>query len=60
MVHKMLQMTNLPILTTANNRAAHASQLHVILYSLASLLDTQLSSRDQALWLIDEASKYFP
>ena len=60
MVNKALRMANIPILTTANSHAAHASQFHVILYALASSLDTQLSGRDQALWLIDEASMYFP
>jgi hypothetical protein len=60
MTHKALQMANLPILTTASSYAAHASQFHVLLYSLASRLDKQLPPRDQALWLVDEASKYIP
>lgn len=61
MPHKALQMANLPILTTANSHAAHASQFYVILYSLASLMDTlSLSGREQALWLVDEARKYIP
>ena len=60
MVHKALQMANLPILTTATGHAAHASQFHVVLYALACRLDDQISGRNQAMWLVDEASKYFP
>jgi hypothetical protein len=57
---KALEMANLPILTTANSMAAHASQFHVLLYALLPLIDTTLSARDQALWLVAEARKYLP
>lgn len=60
MPEKALQMANLPILTTANGHAAHASQFHVLLYSLAALLDTTMSGRDQVLWLVNEARRYLP
>ncbi|MFC1620223.1 ADP-ribosylglycohydrolase family protein [Candidatus Neomarinimicrobiota bacterium] len=57
---KALQMASMPILTTASGHAAHAAQFHVLLYALASQIDTTLSGRDQALWLVDEARKYIP
>jgi hypothetical protein len=57
---KALEMANLPILTTANSHAAHASQFHVLLYSLIPFVDTLMTGRDQALWLIAEARKYLP
>ncbi|MFN2128198.1 MAG: ADP-ribosylglycohydrolase family protein, partial [Anaerolineales bacterium] len=60
MPDKALEMANLPILTTTNSHTAHASQFHVLLYSLAAIVDTQLSGKDQALWLINEAEKYIP
>jgi hypothetical protein len=57
---KALEMANLPILTTANSHAAHASQFHVLLYSLIPFVDTLMTGRDQALWLVAEARKYLP
>ena len=57
---KALEMANLPILTTANSHAAHASQIHVLLYSLISLIDTTMTGREQVLWLVAEARKYLP
>jgi hypothetical protein len=57
---KALEMANLPILTTANSHAAHASQFHVLLYSLSSMIDTTMTGQEQALWLIAEARKYIP
>jgi hypothetical protein len=60
MPEKALQMANLPILTTANGHAAHASQFHVLLYSLAALVDTTMSGREQVLWLVNEARRYLP
>ncbi len=55
-----LQMANLPIRLVATGYAAHAAQYFMLLYCLASEVDTSLSRKDQVLWLADEARKYIP
>ncbi len=58
--HKALAMANVPVLATSTGYAAHAAQFHVLLYSLAAIMDRQLSARDQALWLVSEAGSFIP
>lgn len=60
MPERALAMADLPIRTTARGYALHASQFHVVLYSLASVVDPSLSPRDQVLWLVREARKFVP
>ena len=55
-----LRLADLPIRTTASGYAAHAAQFHVLLYALASQVDTNLSNEEQILWLVREARRYLP
>lgn len=55
-----LDLADLPIGTTAAGYAAHASQFHVVLYSLATQVDRTLPPADQAVWLVREARKFIP
>lgn len=60
MPQKALEISELPIRTTAGGHAAHAAQFHVLLYSLASVVDVKLTKRDQIIWLVKEAQKFLP
>ncbi len=55
-----LELSYLPIRTTAVGHAAHASQFYAVLYALAPLVDPQLSGRDQGIWLVTTARDYLP
>lgn len=55
-----LRLADLPIRTSSTGYATHAAQFHVVLYSLAPIVDKSLSGEEQVLWLIDEALRYFP
>ncbi len=55
-----MKMADLPIRTVATGYAAHAAQYFMLLYCLASDVDTSLSRKDQVLWLADEVRKYIP
>jgi len=60
MPERALAMADLPIRTTAWGYAVHASQFYVVLYSLASQVNTSLTGEQQALWLVREGRKYLP
>lgn len=55
-----LDLADLPIRTTAHGHAAHASQVYVLLYSLATQVPADLSPRDKALWLTRSARRLIP
>ncbi len=55
-----LKMSYLPIRTTARENAAWISEFYVIMHSLASKVDQNLSLKNQILWLAEEASKILP
>jgi hypothetical protein len=55
-----LQMAHLPIRTTAREDAAWISEFYVIMYSLAPVVDPQLSRKEQVFWMADSASKHLP
>jgi hypothetical protein len=55
-----MKVANLPIRLVATGYAAHAAQYFMLLYCLASDVDTSLSRKDQVLWLADEARMYIP
>jgi hypothetical protein len=55
-----LKMASLPIRTTARDNAAWISEFYVTMYSLASVVDQQGSSKEQVLWLAHEARKGLP
>jgi hypothetical protein len=60
MPHRALEMADGPIRATAVGHAAHASQFHVALFSLATQVDTTLSGEAQALWLVEQARRFIP
>ncbi len=55
-----LKMAYLPIRTTARENAAWASEFYVVMHSLASFVDQNLSMKDQIMWLADKARKRLP
>ena len=55
-----LDIAELPIRTTAFSHSAYAAQFYVVMYSLASSVDPNLSYQEQTLWLADQARAYIP
>ena len=55
-----LKMAHLPIQTTARYNAEWASEFYVIMYSLASYVDKDLSMKEKILWMTKEARKRLP
>ncbi len=57
---RALEMADLPIRTTAHGHAALASQVYVIMYSLAPVAPRGMSTAEQTRWLYREARKFVP
>lgn len=55
-----LKMAYLPIRTTARQEAAEIAEFYVVMYSLASEVDTTLSMDKQTKWIAEEARKVLP
>lgn len=55
-----LDLSYLPIRTTAFSHSQYAAQFYVIMHALASSVDQGMSLRDQVLWLADSARTYIP
>lgn len=55
-----LQMAHLPIRTTARQNAAWISEFYVIMYSLLSKVDEDLSMKAKLLWMADKARQRLP
>ena len=55
-----LKLSYLPIRTTARNNAAWISEFYVVMHSLASKVDTNMSLKNQIFWLSDESRKVLP
>lgn len=55
-----LELANLPILATATGYAAHAAQVHVVLYALAPVLDPSLDPGAQNRCLVRAARRFVP
>jgi hypothetical protein len=55
-----LEMAHLPIRTTARKNAEWIAEFYVIMYSLASFVDENMSKKDQVLWMASEARKRLP
>jgi len=55
-----LTMAHLPIRSVAKDDAEWISEFYVIMHSLASSVDSQLSLRDQVFWLADQARRRLP
>lgn len=55
-----LKMARLPIRTTARENAQWISEFYVIMYSLASYVDENLSKKEQLQWMANEARKRLP
>jgi hypothetical protein len=60
MPDQAMQLGDLPIRVTSDGYGAHAAQYHIILYSLATQVDPELSPREQILWLVTESRRYIP
>ena len=55
-----LKMARLPIQTTARNNAQWIAEFYVTMYALASSIDEQKSSKENIMWMADQASKVLP
>ena len=55
-----LKMAHLPIRTTAFENAQWVSGFYVVMYSLASSVDQELSIKEQILWMADSARQQLP
>ena len=55
-----LKLSYLPIRTTARNNAAWISEFYVVMHSLASKVDKNMSLKNQIFWLSDESRKVLP
>lgn len=55
-----LKMAKTPIQTTARDNAQWISEFYVIMYSLASAVDQDLSKKEQTQWMANEARKRLP
>ena len=55
-----LKMAKLPIQTTARENAQWISEFYVIMYSLASYVDEDLTIKDKTNWMANEARKILP
>ena len=55
-----LKMAKMPIQTTARENAQWISEFYVIMYSLASSVDVNLSRKEQIQWMANEARKRLP
>ena len=55
-----LKMAHLPIRTTARENAAWIAEFYVIMYSLASQVDDELSMKEKLFWMAEEARLHLP
>ncbi len=55
-----LDLAYLPIRTTARENAAWISEFYVVMYSLASVVDTSKSIKEQVFWLAEKARERLP
>lgn len=55
-----LKMAKLPIQTTARENAQWISEFYVIMYSLASQVNQNISKKEQTQWMATEARKRLP
>jgi len=55
-----LKMAKLPIQTTARENAQWISEFYVIMYSLASYVDENLTMKEKTNWMANEARKILP
>jgi len=55
-----LKMAELPIQTTARYDAQYISEFNVIMYALATKVDTSLAIDQQIKWMASEARKHLP
>lgn len=55
-----LKLSYLPVRTTAYSHSMFAAQFYIIMHSLASSIDPNLSRKEQVLWLADSARTYIP
>ena len=55
-----VKMAHLPIRTTASEDAVWISEYYVIMYSLASYVDSDLSMKEKIHWMADQARKRLP
>lgn len=55
-----LKMAYLPIRTTARQNAAWAAEFYVVMYSLASSVDQNLTQKDRILWMAEKARHQLP
>lgn len=60
MPRRALALADLPIRTSASGYAEHAAQMFVVMYSLAAVVDPDLTPREAVLWLAQTSRKFVP
>jgi hypothetical protein len=55
-----LEISHLPIRTTAEGHAAHAAQVFVVMYALAVVVPDDLTPAERSVWLIEQARGALP
>ena len=55
-----LKMAKMPIQTTARENAEWISEFYVVMYSLTSQVDKNISRKEQVQWMANEARKRLP
>ena len=55
-----LQLSDLPVRTVADKEAADIARFYIVIYSLASAVDKNLSRKEQVFWLAEQARSYLP
>jgi hypothetical protein len=55
-----LKMAKIPIRTTARENAEWISEFYIVMYSLASYVDRDLSMKEKVIWMATEARKILP
>lgn len=55
-----LELSHLPIRTTAYLHSEWAAEFYIIMHALCSVVDTTLARKDQILWIAEKARKRIP
>ena len=55
-----IELSDLAVHTVADREAADIARFYIVIYSLASAVDKNLSAKEKVFWLADQARRYLP
>ena len=55
-----LRMAHLPIRTTAKDNAEWVAEFYVVMFALASYVDSELNMKEKVFWLAEQARRRLP